>query len=593
MAASWHEVAAAERVEPGAMRTFKHGRHQLVVGRTGEGDWFALDNRCPHEGYPLATGFLKECRLTCAWHNWKFDVRDGSCVVGGEPVRSYSVRVQGGRVEVDLSDPDPGEHVPRLFGSLLEALFEHDLARSIRDSIRLLAAGVPLSRLLAEVAVDDARRGEYGSTHALPLAADACRLAADFDGVAAVRVVAPVLEMTGESNQRLRPRPAAPAVAAAGDVGDAIRRAVEDEDAALAEGRLRGAIEAGADRSTIETWLYAIIADHFTDFGHQLIYLVKAQELLDRAGGTYAPEIHAGILFGTVFGTREDTLPYFRPYVKRWSAVEEELLGRRARPGAPSQTNPSGELWRAALDGTVDQACDALIDALRGGARSIDVARDLVVAASHRLLRFDPAHDSSRDVAENWLWATHRLTFASAARNAVARFDDPRAIRFLFQALVFIHTGRPMDVPSSARPAPDHLDDPDDPDHPDRVDPAPGDAGVDAVLAAIRERRAADAVRNAAAVLARGDGASLTTALARAALEAPFVRPIVVAHAIKTTLAAIEEWTELEGHAERAAPILAAARFLASPIEERRVPGLVESSLRFVLDGVVPRKLTQ
>ncbi|MEM9492884.1 MAG: Rieske (2Fe-2S) protein, partial [Myxococcota bacterium] len=32
----------------------------------------AIDNRCPHEGYPLSTGALKDGIVTCAWHNWKF-----------------------------------------------------------------------------------------------------------------------------------------------------------------------------------------------------------------------------------------------------------------------------------------------------------------------------------------------------------------------------------------------------------------------------------------------------------------------------------------------------------------------------------------
>ena len=46
---------------------------------------YAIDNRCPHEGYPLSNGFTNDnCVLTCNWHNWKFDLCDnGKCVFGG------------------------------------------------------------------------------------------------------------------------------------------------------------------------------------------------------------------------------------------------------------------------------------------------------------------------------------------------------------------------------------------------------------------------------------------------------------------------------------------------------------------------------
>ena len=92
------------------MRTFKSGPAQLVLGLTEAGEPFALDNRCPHEGYPLAQGHVKGCLLTCAWHNWKFDVRDGRCTLGGEGVRKYPTRLEGGVVEVDFTEPDPSYH---------------------------------------------------------------------------------------------------------------------------------------------------------------------------------------------------------------------------------------------------------------------------------------------------------------------------------------------------------------------------------------------------------------------------------------------------------------------------------------------------
>ena len=64
-----------------------------------------MDNRCPHEGYALIRGDVRGDVLTCAWHNWKFELGSGSCLFGGEDVRAYPVEVRGTDVWLDVTDP--------------------------------------------------------------------------------------------------------------------------------------------------------------------------------------------------------------------------------------------------------------------------------------------------------------------------------------------------------------------------------------------------------------------------------------------------------------------------------------------------------
>ena len=80
----WYATLSVKELDSAGLKVWKSGPTQLVLGRTAEGTLFALDNRCPHEGYPLAQGEIDGCLLTCMWHNWKFDVSDGKCVLGGE-----------------------------------------------------------------------------------------------------------------------------------------------------------------------------------------------------------------------------------------------------------------------------------------------------------------------------------------------------------------------------------------------------------------------------------------------------------------------------------------------------------------------------
>ncbi len=42
-----------------------------------DGQFYALDGVCPHQGGPLGKGAVTNCIVTCPWHGWQFDVRTG------------------------------------------------------------------------------------------------------------------------------------------------------------------------------------------------------------------------------------------------------------------------------------------------------------------------------------------------------------------------------------------------------------------------------------------------------------------------------------------------------------------------------------
>lgn len=91
---NWAEVGRLSDLEARGQKVFKKdGKQVLVILRDGK--TFACNNRCPHEGYPLAEGTLTgECTLTCNWHNWKFDLATGEAMVGGDAVRLYPTKVE-------------------------------------------------------------------------------------------------------------------------------------------------------------------------------------------------------------------------------------------------------------------------------------------------------------------------------------------------------------------------------------------------------------------------------------------------------------------------------------------------------------------
>jgi nitrite reductase/ring-hydroxylating ferredoxin subunit len=100
----WVRAAAVDDIRVGGARSFAYLDKRIALFRTS-GGIFASDNRCPHQGYALVRGDVTDGVLTCAWHNWKFELGTGSCRYGGENIRTYPVQVRDGQVLVDIADP--------------------------------------------------------------------------------------------------------------------------------------------------------------------------------------------------------------------------------------------------------------------------------------------------------------------------------------------------------------------------------------------------------------------------------------------------------------------------------------------------------
>ena len=70
-----------------------------------DGDYFAFDDTCTHQGCSLATGSLNGSNVTCPCHGSTFDVTTGEVVNGPatKPVDVYAIEVVGDELEIDVS----------------------------------------------------------------------------------------------------------------------------------------------------------------------------------------------------------------------------------------------------------------------------------------------------------------------------------------------------------------------------------------------------------------------------------------------------------------------------------------------------------
>ena len=98
----WTRIARLADCPPGTALELV-ASERIIALYNVEGTLYALDGVCPHQGGPLGKGALTGCTVTCPWHGWQFDVRDGQHQLNSQIVQPrFNVRVEGEWILVDL-----------------------------------------------------------------------------------------------------------------------------------------------------------------------------------------------------------------------------------------------------------------------------------------------------------------------------------------------------------------------------------------------------------------------------------------------------------------------------------------------------------
>ncbi len=88
-------VGTINALRPGACITFELPDGNELAVYNVDGEFYAIDNYCPHKGAPLSEGTLCGHIVECGWHGWQFDVRNGECLTVRDRIRTYRVVVEG------------------------------------------------------------------------------------------------------------------------------------------------------------------------------------------------------------------------------------------------------------------------------------------------------------------------------------------------------------------------------------------------------------------------------------------------------------------------------------------------------------------
>ena len=542
-AASLAELRAAGRL------VVHLDRHTLCL--FGEGDEvYAIDNRCPHMGFPLHRGTVCDGILTCHWHHARFDLGTGGTFdQWADELRRFPVELDGDDVLVDLSPPnDPVAHQRKRLRDGLERTIPLVLAKATIALLETDPTGADVFRAGLDFGV--ARRGGgwfRGLTtltcfmNLLPRLDPGDRSAALYHGLADVA-----------ADSAMQP-PHFPLDPLPGGAPDSARLAlwfrgfIDVRDAEGAERALVSAVRAGASPRALTDMLFAAATDHrYLDGGHTLDFINKALEALDLAGWDRAEAVLASLPAQLAAAERMEEANAWRNPVDLVALLERAFdeLPQALSAGAERRDSWDGRaaLVEAILNGEAASMLDQLLEGLRDGATEVELASAVSLAAATRIARFPTSNEFG-----DWDTALHTFTFANAVEQGLRRSPSPELLRGVLDAAISVHLYRFLNVPATRLPTPDRSADP---------------VALLEELPHLLDRQ--QQVDEAGQLVASFFGAAANPATLVAAIGSALVRENRNFHTIQCIEAAVRQHELLARTDDAPLPLLAAARYLAA-----------------------------
>ncbi|MDQ4000725.1 MAG: Rieske (2Fe-2S) protein [Actinomycetota bacterium] len=418
----------------------------------------AVDNRCPHMGFPLHRGSVRDGILTCHWHHARFDLKSGGTFDQfADEARIFPVKIRDGEVWVDLA---PRENQLAHQRQRLQDGLERNISLVVAKSVLGLLGGGEDPAEPFHAGVDFGaryRRAGWGQgltihtcmMNLLPHLAPEDRPRALYHGLSAVSC-----DSAGEP-PRFVVRPLQTGTADLATLKLWFRRFVEVRDAEGAERCIVSAVCAGADHVQMADMLFAAATDHrYLDVGHVLDFTNKALEALDVAGWSHAEPVLSSLSEGYTGASRMEESNSWRNPVDLVEILEDAFdeLPNALEKGRDQRGRWEGreELAAVLLGEDGGAIAEVLLAALREGATEEELAGAVAYAAVLRIARFPTTNEFG-----DWDTALHTFTFANAVHQGLRRSPSPELLRGVFDAAMSIHLDRFLNVPPARLPEPD------------------------------------------------------------------------------------------------------------------------------------------
>jgi nitrite reductase/ring-hydroxylating ferredoxin subunit len=418
----------------------------VVVFWDGERAW-AVEDRCPHMGFPLHRGTVSDGLLTCHWHNARFDLASGCTLdLWADDAVAFDVVID--RDEVRVMRRAERNAIERLERRLVEGL-EEGLTLVVAKAVHaLLAREVPPARIV-EIALRFAAANRVeGWGPGMTVAQCVVNLLPFLPPTEHGRALTQGLAFLGRDTRGHRPRfPIAPLDGPADpdQLGRWYRRFVENRVAPAAE---RVAVTgAGVDAQATEQFMFAACTDHvFIDEGHTVDYLNKACEAA-AAIGDGAVSLLPTVVPPMASATRHEEVSEWREPIDLLPILDSTATRVTAALGTGVPDDKLGAVGWALLADDPQAVADALVEAAHAGASAEQLARAVAFASALRLVQFHVQNDVG-----DWDTVHHTFTTASAVHQAIVRHPTDELVRGVVQCAMRVYLDRFLNIPAARVP---------------------------------------------------------------------------------------------------------------------------------------------
>ena len=539
------DAPKAVKVEGRSIALFQH-----------EGNIYATDNQCPHMGYPLTRGRVRNGVLTCDWHGWSYDMKGGGCFTGGcDDLDTFSVEVRDGAIYIDVRGGG-AKRKDAHFLLLKEGLLSEDNWTLSKAIAIMLAKGVSEKETLNRVVRHLGRHIATGRD-----VNDGGReLALMVNGVKVARHYEP--------DDRLIPLMMA-ATGASGRAGDrppvqplpppvswkklehwirifSVDKTWEGIEKCLITARRLG----GHDQRIIPLLYECAVEPYFLGHAPNLPLLAYLAESLEEFGWDEAEELVCNLAAkilgqdrGAPEGLRLAAIKMFEPI----NALIDELESAPARDSAAAYDEDA--LTRGLVSGDLIQTFNAISDVLRARVSIDRVLTTMALLAADRMAR------TPVNMNPGWGNLSHELILSSSARSALRYAGFKVGARALYHAGWQFFSDRWLNI--THRSLAERLGTA-------KMDTSSEDSGIRTVLDSIETIQVHDAGRHTREYLNAGfSGGRLLSEMGQSILKDDNGWRLV--HTLRTVF---DEWKSCEGHQARNQLLIGLARW-ATDVRKR------------------------
>ncbi len=541
---------------------------------------YAIDNRCPHMGFPLKDGSVKDGILTCHWHHARFDLASGGAFdLFADDVPAFPVDVRNNEIWVDVAPH--GDAAARLQQRLHDGL-ERNLPLVIAKTVIGMAS--PDGTLPFRIGLEfGTRYRQNGWGQGLTILTCMMNLLPHLVAEDRPRALYHGLSAVANDTEGMAPRFAVqPLPNTSTDIATLkrwLRRFIEVRDSEGAERCLVSAIRAGATQRELADMLFAAVTDHrYIQVGHPLDFTNKAFEALDLLH--WEPRLTEQVLTSLVTGyanaNRMEESNAWRNPIDLVTMLEQIFA---SLPVAASQTpkvldaDARQQLVDTLLGDDPQHTANTLLATLRDGVSEEALAGIVAYAAALRIARFHTSNEFG-----DWDTALHTFTFANAVHQGLRRLHNapvggaPNAgstdlLRGVFDAAMSLYLDRFLNIPAARIPAPNG-----------KVAEA-----LDGLVTLFDKQQQVDAA--AAAVVSQLHGGTAVAEVI-AMLGKLLLREDRDFHTIQSLEAAVRQHALLADHAQGADhALIAATRYLAAHAPTMRAQGQTFNIARRLAHG--------